>query len=206
MVSYIDMISQTQSSHRARGIHDVREEITWEGRPDLIVHDSGGFEAGTDDELLAIEEFLKERADVDTVLARVHIIWFCVDINSPRTLQSVTEKLFSAVSRHAKDVPVMIVTTKKDQLLDVCLCKPPQTTHRLTQWQVEFGARRKMLKKEGRPFDEEECERYATEMQGRRLDLIRGEMQCVPGGRLDACLAVSLGAPYVIELDEDRHR
>lgn len=114
-------VRQTQSSHRARGIHDVHEEITWEGRPDLIVHDSGGFEAGTDDEFLAIEAFLRERSTAETVLARVHVIWFCVDINSPRTLQSATEKLFSAVSKHAKDVPVVIVATKKDQLLDVSL-------------------------------------------------------------------------------------
>ena len=29
---------------------------------------------------------------------------FCIDINSPRTLQTVTEKLFQAVSRYADDV------------------------------------------------------------------------------------------------------
>lgn len=29
---------------------------------------------------------------------------FCIDINSPRTLQTVTEKLFQAVSRYANDV------------------------------------------------------------------------------------------------------
>lgn len=97
----------------------MREEITWEGRPDLIVHDSGGFEAGTDDEFLAIEAFLKERSAAETLLARVHVIWFCVDMNSPRTLQTATETLFSAVSKHAKDVPVIVVATKKDQLLDV---------------------------------------------------------------------------------------
>ena len=66
---------QTQSSHRTRGVHDVREEITWEGRPDLIVHDSGGFEAGTDEEFIRIEEFLKEKSESENVLARVHVIW-----------------------------------------------------------------------------------------------------------------------------------
>lgn len=66
---------QTQSSHRTRGIHDVREEITWEGRPDLIVHDSGGFEAGADEEFLRIEEFLKEKSETDNLMAKVHVIW-----------------------------------------------------------------------------------------------------------------------------------
>lgn len=68
-------VNVTQQSHRSRGIHDVREEITWEGRPDLIVHDSGGFEAGTDAEFRAIEDFLKEKSAVTEVHDRVHVIW-----------------------------------------------------------------------------------------------------------------------------------
>jgi GTPase SAR1 family protein len=120
-VLHLTITQQTQSSHRARGIHDVREEITWEGRPDLIVHDSGGFEAGTDNEFHAIEDFLKEKSAAEDILDQVHVIWFCIDINSPRTLQSATEKLFLAVSTYAKDVPIVVVATKKDDLLDVSL-------------------------------------------------------------------------------------
>lgn len=93
--------------------------MTWEGRPDLIVHDSNGFEAGAEDDFHAIENFLEEKSAADDVLARVHVIWLCIDINSPRTTQSATEKLFSAVSRHAKDVPIVVVATKKDDFLDV---------------------------------------------------------------------------------------
>lgn len=54
----------------------MREELTWEGRPDLIVHDSGGFEAGTDDEFKAIEAFLQEKSAAENVLDRVHVIWY----------------------------------------------------------------------------------------------------------------------------------
>lgn len=42
-----------------------------------------------------------------------------MDINSARTLQTATEKLFRAVSLYAKDVPIVVVATKKDELLDV---------------------------------------------------------------------------------------
>lgn len=115
---------QTQSSHRARGIHDVRQEITWEGRPDLIVHDSGGFEAGTDHEFHTIAAFLKEKSASENILAQVHVIWFCIDINSTRTLQTATEKLYLAVSKYAKDVPIVVVATKKDDLLDVGIRTP----------------------------------------------------------------------------------
>ena len=66
---------QTQSSNRTRGIHDVRQEITFEGRPDLVVHDSGGFEAGADSEFQAIEAFLKEKSTAVEVMDRLHVIW-----------------------------------------------------------------------------------------------------------------------------------
>ena len=61
--------------NRSRGIHDVRQEITFEDRPDLIVHDSGGFEAGADEEFIAIEGFLKEKSSAIDVKDRVHVIW-----------------------------------------------------------------------------------------------------------------------------------
>ena len=68
-------VDVTTSSNRSRGIHDVRQEITFEDRPDLIVHDSGGFEAGADEEFVAIEGFLKEKSAVTDVKDRLHVIW-----------------------------------------------------------------------------------------------------------------------------------
>ncbi|KAK5130600.1 hypothetical protein LTR08_001919 [Meristemomyces frigidus] len=167
-------VDVTRSSSRTRGIHDCREEITFEGRPDLIVHDSGGFEAGADDEFRAIEAFLKNKSVAVDVKDKLHVIWFCIDVNSSRTLQTATEKLFQAVSQYAYDVPIVVVATKKDDFLD-----------------IEFGTYRKALKKEGKRFDEEACEQYAEEKLRERVETIRAEMESVPGGRLDACLAVS---------------
>jgi GTPase SAR1 family protein len=62
---------------------------------------------------------------------------FCIDINSPRTLQTATEKLFKAVSEYAHDVPIVVVATKKDDFCD-----------------INFSARRKEMKKQGLRFDE----------------------------------------------------
>lgn len=53
------------------------------------------------------------------VLDLLTVFRFCIDINSPRTLQTATEKLFLAVSQHAKEVPIIVVATKKDEFLDV---------------------------------------------------------------------------------------
>ena len=50
-----------------------------------------------------------------------------------------------------------------------------------------------MMKKKGEKFGEEEGEQYAEERLQERIETIREEMETVPGGRLDACLAVSQG-------------
>ena len=115
---------------------------------------------------------------------------FCIDINSPRTLQTATEKLFLAVSQYATDVPIIVVATKKDDFLD-----------------IEFGAHRKAIKKGGQSFDEEACEKYAADRLQERIEVIRSEMESVPGGRLDACLAVSQGMfPMILSNSATRAR
>jgi len=73
------------------------------------------------------------------------------------------------------------VATKKDEFLD-----------------IEFGAHRKAMKKEGKAFNEEACEQHAEQRLRERMEVIQSEMETVPNGRLDACLAVSYGEQVVI--------
>ena len=96
-------------------------------------------------------------------------------------MQTATEKLFKAVSEFAADVPIVIVATKKDDFLE-----------------VQFGAHRKAMKKDGLKFDEEACDNYAAEKLVERIERIKTEMQSVPGGRLDACVAISQGTIDVL--------
>lgn len=91
-------------------------------------------------------------------------------------MQTATEKLFQTVSQYASEVPIVVVATKKDDLLD-----------------IEFSKRRKELKRLKEPFDEDECDSYAEEQLNTRLEQIREEMLSVEGGRLDALVAVSQG-------------
>lgn len=86
-------VDVTQSSDRARGIHDVKQEITFEGRPDLIVHDSGGFEAGAETEFVAIEEFLKEKSNVLDVKDRLHVIWWVAGDQISRRTQAHAQQV-----------------------------------------------------------------------------------------------------------------
>lgn len=66
---------QTKSSDRTRGVHHIKDEITHEGRPDLIIHDSEGFEAGDESQIRDVEEFFKDRASQTQLQERLHVIW-----------------------------------------------------------------------------------------------------------------------------------
>jgi hypothetical protein len=62
-------------SHRHPGVHQIDTEIRYEGRNDLVVHDSGGFEAGSKEQLRCVEEFLEKRSSQTDLNERLHAIW-----------------------------------------------------------------------------------------------------------------------------------
>lgn len=75
LINKVFGVDVTSSSDLTRGVHDVRDEITWAGRPDLIIHDSNGFEAAGVGELDAVEEFLEDKSMEADVDKRLHAIW-----------------------------------------------------------------------------------------------------------------------------------
>ena len=68
-------VPQTKISHRSRGRHDVRDEIRHKHRRDLIIHDSGGFEAGDESQMRALGQFVEERSMMPNIEDRLHMIW-----------------------------------------------------------------------------------------------------------------------------------
>lgn len=46
-----------------------------ENRPDLIIHDSGGFESGGDDEFQQVKEFVNGMSSAREMKDRLHVIW-----------------------------------------------------------------------------------------------------------------------------------
>ena len=65
-------------SKHSRGTeyHQVWKEITFPGQNEnIILHDSGGFEAGDVDGLEEIRKFIKDRLTKTTFADRLHCIW-----------------------------------------------------------------------------------------------------------------------------------
>ncbi|KAK6853685.1 hypothetical protein PG995_010497 [Apiospora arundinis] len=167
----------TSISHRSSGVHNVKEPITWPDRPDIIIHDSGGFEAAALKEFEAIEDFLREKSEVTEIDDRLHAIWFCLETNATRPTQEATKSLFQAISNYAQDIPVIVIATKMDEFLA-----------------IKQGEKRKQLKEQGERVSLESLEamdEYAESQLRGRLEKIEEEIHGLEGGRFDACVAVA---------------
>ena len=156
----------------------MNHEIKFDNRPDLVVHDSGGFEAGAEEELETVKDFLVKKSQEIDISSRLHVIWyasnppgsilivksnnssrFCVDASSERIMQMATSKLFEAASKFVKDVPIIAVLTKKDLYMN-------------NKWKERYD----MFEESGADFDPAECKRYANDLLQLRIQLVEAEM------------------------------
>lgn len=54
----------------------MNEGFTTPDRPDLIIHDSGGFEAGSTEEFEGVKKFVTKFSAVTDFKDRLHAIWY----------------------------------------------------------------------------------------------------------------------------------
>jgi hypothetical protein len=58
-----------------RGLHNVEDEIMFTNHEGYVFHDSRGFEAGGEDELRAVQAFVRRRSQEKRLKDRLHAIW-----------------------------------------------------------------------------------------------------------------------------------
>lgn len=59
-----------------RGLHDIDDELTFTNHDGYVFHDSRGFEAGGEDELKIVQEFVRRKSQKKRLDDRLHAIWF----------------------------------------------------------------------------------------------------------------------------------
>ncbi|PPQ87511.1 hypothetical protein CVT25_008015 [Psilocybe cyanescens] len=125
---------------KRRGIHDVRRAFTFKSNPKFIFHDSPGFEAGGEDELKVVMDFIEESSMAHEVNDQVHIIWFCFDPDVSRPLLDLEVKFFN--ENRKWNVPVVAIFMKFDDLISQVWNRnntPKQNTrHALNTLQQKF--------------------------------------------------------------------
>jgi hypothetical protein len=59
-----------------RGLHDIDDELIFKNHTGYIFHDSRGFEAGGQDELKIVQDFVRRKSQEERLNDRLHAIWF----------------------------------------------------------------------------------------------------------------------------------
>ncbi|KAI1742854.1 hypothetical protein F4680DRAFT_445887 [Xylaria scruposa] len=132
-----------ESTTYDQGVHDINKAFESPNHPGLLIHDSRGWQAGSDTELNEIAKFLRHRAFQKNPAEALHVIWFCVNSDVSR-IEEADRRTFGVIAQYSSDVPVFIIGTKKD-----CLIAPRK-----------FELLEMYMKKSG---DYEEAKRLATE-------------------------------------------
>ena len=59
-----------------RGQHDIDDELIFKSHDGYVFHDSRGFEAGVEDELKIVQDFVLRKSREKRLRDRLHAIWF----------------------------------------------------------------------------------------------------------------------------------
>ena len=59
-----------------RGEHDIEHELIFSRHDGYVFHDSRGMEAGSEDELKIVQDFVQSRSQKKRLKAKLHAIWF----------------------------------------------------------------------------------------------------------------------------------
>jgi hypothetical protein len=58
-----------------RGEHNVEDELVFTNHPGYVFHDSRGFEAGGEEELKTVQDFVRRKSRATRLKDRLHAIW-----------------------------------------------------------------------------------------------------------------------------------
>ncbi|KAH0341667.1 hypothetical protein KCU83_g9590, partial [Aureobasidium melanogenum] len=97
-----------EGSRYEHGVHDIEQGILSQDKR-CMIHDSRGFQDGTQDEIEILEKFLKRRAEQTELMNRLHVIWYCVKSTRDRTIDnSADKKFFDSLAKFDHNIPVII--------------------------------------------------------------------------------------------------
>lgn len=117
LINRVFGVQMTEESNTYdQGNHDINQAFESSSHPGLLIHDSRGWQAGSDQELELIAKFLRHRAFQKDPAEALHVIWFCIDSDVSR-IEEADKRTFETIARYSHNVPVFVIGTKKDKLI-----------------------------------------------------------------------------------------
>ena len=59
-----------------RGLHNIEDELVFTNHDGYVFHDSRGFEAGAEEELKIVQDFVRRKSQGEGLNDKLHAIWF----------------------------------------------------------------------------------------------------------------------------------
>ncbi|KDQ09381.1 hypothetical protein BOTBODRAFT_117217, partial [Botryobasidium botryosum FD-172 SS1] len=110
-----DEDDEDDEGNSIRGEHNINTPLVFPSNPGFIFHDSRGFEAGSDEELQAVTNFLRSKGNERSLRKQLHAIWYCIPTdNEARLLSGPEQELLKQCS--IGPVPLVVIFTKLDSL------------------------------------------------------------------------------------------
>ncbi|KAG2072248.1 hypothetical protein BDR04DRAFT_1096827 [Suillus decipiens] len=114
-------VAKTIASHDKPGEASIDDEFISRQNDKFVLHDSKGFEPGEEKNLKIVQDFIERRRNESTPEHQLHAIWLCFEIPRAggRLLETGTEEFLKLKSSGTLgDIPVIVVLTKYDMLID----------------------------------------------------------------------------------------
>ncbi|KAN0131251.1 hypothetical protein V8E53_010955 [Lactarius tabidus] len=95
-----------------RGEHRIDDELVFSNHTGYVFHDSQGIEAGDEEKLEILKDFIRRKCGERRLHNRLHAIWYCVPMDDHRP--GLNLRFYANVCPD-QNVPVIAVFTKYDQ-------------------------------------------------------------------------------------------
>ncbi|KAN0137602.1 hypothetical protein V8E53_004653 [Lactarius tabidus] len=97
-----------------RGEHCIDDALVFSNHTGYVFHDSQGIEAGDEEKLEILKEFIRRKCGEKKLRDKLHAIWYCIPMDDHRP--GLNLRFFKDICPD-QNVPVIAVFTKYDQFL-----------------------------------------------------------------------------------------
>ncbi|KAN0128891.1 hypothetical protein V8E53_013264 [Lactarius tabidus] len=97
-----------------RGEHCIDDALVFSNHDGYVFHDSQGIEAGDEEKLEILKEFIRRKCGEKRLRDKLHAIWYCIPMDDHRP--GLNLRFFKDICPD-QNVPVIAVFTKYDQFL-----------------------------------------------------------------------------------------
>ncbi|KAG1738044.1 hypothetical protein EDD22DRAFT_809730 [Suillus occidentalis] len=121
LINHTFGVQNATTSHDRPGAASIDHEFISPQNDRFVLHDSKGFEPGSEDNLTTVRDFIDQRRAMPDLKDQLHAVWLCFEIPRAggRLLETGVEQFLTSKRKgELGNIPIVVVFTKYDIFLD----------------------------------------------------------------------------------------